>query len=169
MAYDLLLQETAPSWLYAVKRGATTIWESWEGIKEDGTPQLSLNHYSYGAVGEWLYQVVAGLNPGAPGYKRIIFQPRPGGGLTHAGVTYQSLYGEIASWWQLQDGIFTLTVTVPSNTTASVHLPGSAGAEVKESGQPLETSEGIRQVRQESSGIIVELDSGIYTFTYPNA
>jgi alpha-L-rhamnosidase len=166
VAYDLLLQETAPSWLYAVKRGATTIWESWEGIKEDGTPQLSLNHYSYGSVGEWLYQVVAGLNPGAPGYKQIIFQPCPGGGLTHAGVTYQSLYGEIASWWQLQDGTFTLTVTVPPNTTASVHLLGSAGTEVKECGQPLETSEGIKQVHQESSGIIVEIDSGTYTFTY---
>jgi alpha-L-rhamnosidase len=81
-------------------------------------------------------------------------------------VTYQSLYGEIASWWQLQDGTFTLTVTVPPNTTASVHLLGSAGTEVKECGQPLETSEGIKQVHQESSGIIVEIDSGTYTFTY---
>ena len=69
VAYALLKQDTIPSWLYEVKKGATTIWEDWDGIGEDGIPHGSLNHYSKGAVGSWLYQVVAGIEPGTPGYK----------------------------------------------------------------------------------------------------
>jgi alpha-L-rhamnosidase len=97
IAYALLKQDTIPSWLYEVKKGATTIWEDWGGIGEDGTPKGSLNHYAKGAVGSWLYQVVAGIEPGAPGYKHIRFRPRPGGGLTTAMARYHSLYGEIIS------------------------------------------------------------------------
>ena len=76
VAYALLKQDTIPSWLYEVKKGATTIWEDWDGIGEDGTPHGSLNHYSKGAVGSWLYQVVAGIELGTPGYKHIRFRPR---------------------------------------------------------------------------------------------
>jgi len=96
VAYALLKQDTIPSWLYEVKKGATTIWEDRDGIGEDGIPHGSLNHYSKGAVGSWLYQVVAGIEPGTPGYKHIRFRPRPGGGLTAASARYHSLYGEIA-------------------------------------------------------------------------
>lgn len=164
MAYDLLKQETTPSWLFAVKKGATTIWESWEGMEEDGTPHLSLNHYAYGAIGSWLYQVVAGIEIGSPGYKHIIFQPQPGGGLTHAQATYRSLYGEIASQWHLHDGMFTLTVTVPPNTSATVRLPAGSGKGVTESGHELSIGEGIKKVRREGSTTLVEVGAGTYTF-----
>ena len=165
VAYALLKQETSPSWLYAVKKGATTIWESWNGIDEKGNPHNSLNHYSYGAVGSWLYQVVAGLELGAPGYKHILFQPQPGGGLSAASATYQSLYGEIATRWQIEDHTFQLTVTVPVNTTATVVIPVTLGRQVTERGQELATVEGVTQVRQEQDATLIEVGSGTYTFT----
>lgn len=167
VAYDLLKQESVPSWLYEVKKGATTIWEAWDGIGEDGTPNQSLNNDAFGAIGSWLYQVVAGIEIGAPGYKHIIFQPRPGGGLTFAHATYHSLYGEIASGWQLADGTFMLIVTLPPNTSATVRLPGAVSERVTEGGQTLNVVEGVRQVRQEGNTTVIEVGSGTYTFAYP--
>ena len=105
VAYELLNQEDYPSWLYPVKQGATTIWERWDGIKPDGSFQdasmNSFNHYAYGAIGDWLYQVVAGIeiDPNVPGYKRVLIQPQPGGGLTYASASFDSLYGRIESKW----------------------------------------------------------------------
>ena len=90
VAYRLLNREEYPSWLYPVKQGATTIWERWDGQKPDGSFQdagmNSFNHYAYGAIGEWMYRVVAGLelDPREPGYKHVLVQPQPGGGLTSA-------------------------------------------------------------------------------------
>jgi alpha-L-rhamnosidase len=165
VAYALLKQETRPSWLYAVNKGATTIWESWDGIDEEGNAHNSLNHYAYGAVGSWLYQVVAGIELEAPGYKHIRFQPQPGGGLTAASATYQSLYGEIVSSWRIEDEQFTLTVTVPANTTATVVIPTRLGRQVTEGGQGLETVAGVTQVRQEQEATLIEVGSGTYTFT----
>jgi hypothetical protein len=156
-----------PSWLYEVKKGATTMWEAWDGIGEDGTPKGSLNHYSKGAVGSWLYQVVAGIEPGTPGYKHMCFQPRPGGSLTAASARYHSLYGEIASSWQMRDGRFTLTITVPANTTATVFLPGAEARQVTERGQVVETVEGVIQVSQEQEATVIEVGSGTYVFAYP--
>jgi alpha-L-rhamnosidase len=165
LAYALLKQDTQPSWLYAIKKGATTIWESWNGIDEEGNPHNSLNHYSYGAIGNWLYQVVAGIAPGLPGYRHILFQPQPGGGLTAAEATYQSLYGEIASRWKIEDGTFLLTITVPANTTAAVAIPAAMGRQVTEQGQALEVAEGVTGVRQEQEATFIEVGSGTYTFS----
>jgi alpha-L-rhamnosidase len=167
VAYALLKQDTIPSWLYEVKKGATTIWEDWDGIGENGTPKGSLNHYSKGAVGSWLYQVVAGIELGTPGYKHIRFRPRPGGGLTAASARYHSLYGETASSWQMRDGTFTLTITVPANTTATVFLPGAEVRQVTEGGQVVETAEGVIQVSQEQEVTVIEVGSGTYAFAYP--
>src|ERR1700750_2019399 len=101
MAYTLLNQKTWPSWLYAVTQGATTIWERWDGWTHDRgfqTPEMnSYNHYAYGAIGEWLYGTVAGidLDPARPGYKHIVVHPRPGGGLTRAKASLRSVHGLI--------------------------------------------------------------------------
>ncbi|MDF1514390.1 MAG: family 78 glycoside hydrolase catalytic domain, partial [Anaerolineae bacterium] len=103
-AYQLLNMETYPSWLYMILNGATTMWERWDaytieqGIHDPG--MNSFNHYAYGAIAEWLYRVVGGIDTAAPGYKHIVLQPQPGGGYTHAAATYQSLHGEIRSSWQ---------------------------------------------------------------------
>jgi alpha-L-rhamnosidase len=167
LAYALLVQDTIPSWLYAVTKGATTIWESWEGVKEDGSLFGSLNHYSYGAVGSWLYQVVAGIEIGAPGYEEIRIQPRPGGGLTYARATYESMHGPIVSGWEIKDGMLRLSVTIPPNTRATVRLPGATLDEVQEGDVPLEQAEGIRSAEQVAAAVEVQLGAGQYVFGYP--
>lgn len=128
-AYDLLLKDDFPSWLYQVKMGATTIWEHWDGIKPDGTMwsanMNSFNHYAYGAIGEWMYKVIVGINQdfGAAGYKSIVIKPKPGRGLTHAKGSLQTVYGEISVEWSINDGKFFLSLRIPHNTIAKVILP----------------------------------------------
>jgi alpha-L-rhamnosidase len=128
-AYMLLNRQEYPSWLYPVTKGATTIWERWDGIKEDGTFQdpgmNSFNHYAYGAIGMWMYSVVAGigLDEAQPAYKHIFIAPRPGGGLTYAKASVDSVYGKVSTAWELVDGKFKLKVEVPPNTTATVTMP----------------------------------------------
>ncbi|MFJ3455475.1 glycoside hydrolase family 78 protein [Scandinavium goeteborgense] len=128
-AWALLLKDDFPSWLYQVKAGATTIWEHWDGIKPDGSmwsPDMnSFNHYAYGAVGEWLYRTVAGIEADetAPGFKHVVISPLPGGGLSWMDARYQSIYGDIAVNWQAKKGRVVLTFRVPANTTATVKLP----------------------------------------------
>jgi len=172
VAYDLLNQETYPSWLYPVKRGATTIWERWDGIKSDSTFQdagmNSFNHYAYGAIGEWLYRVVAGLevDPAEPGYKHVLVQPQPGGGFTHARAALNTMYGEVASAWEFAEGQFSLDVTVPPNTHATVRLPYATLAGVTESGQALDAADGITNAVQDGEAVVVEVGSGSYRFAY---
>jgi len=172
VAYDLLNQDTYPSWLYPVKTGATTIWERWDGIRPDGSFQdagmNSFNHYAYGAVGEWLYRVVAGLDadPEEPGYKHVRIQPQPGGGFTYARAALNTMYGRAASAWELVDGQFRLDVTVPPNTHATVRLPHASLAQVTESGQALGAAHGIARAFQEGEAVIVEVGSGRYRFAY---
>jgi alpha-L-rhamnosidase len=123
VAYDLLLQDSPPSWLAMVDRGATTVWEEWEGLDEDGVPHASLNHYSKGAVVSFLHRYVAGIDIEEPGYRRFRVEPRPGGGITWAEAAHDSPYGRIGSSWRIADGTFTLRVTVPPGTRAAVRLP----------------------------------------------
>lgn len=131
MAYRLLLQDTYPSWLYPVKEGATTIWERWDGIRPDGTfedaSMNSYNHYAYGAIGDWMYSNITGIQPGAPGYKKIIIKPIMGGKLTWADATYECPYGKISVDWAIEAGKLTMRVTVPQNTTADIYVPDAAG------------------------------------------
>ena len=175
VAYKLLNQEEYPSWLYPVKRGATTIWERWDGIKPDGSFQdagmNSFNHYAYGAIGDWLYRVVAGIDtdPDAPGYKRVLIQPQPGGGLTSAEATLDSMYGRIASKWTLDNEVFQLEVTIPPNSEGVVHLPVQATGNIREGGQPLEQVEGISDMQQEGEKTILTLGSGRYRFVVSQA
>jgi len=136
VAYDLLMQDTWPSWLYPVKTGATTIWEKWDAIKPDGTvTATSYNHYAYGAVGDWLYRTVAGIDLDSAGYRHIIIRPQPGGGLTWAKATYPCPYGRIVSSWQIIGNEFILEVEIPSGVGASIHLPGRNEAREVKSGK----------------------------------
>lgn len=169
VAYDLLEQTTRPSWLYAVTRGATTIWELWDGVKEDGSVGGSLNHYAYGAVGSFLYEVVAGIapDPEHPGYKHFVIHPRPGGSLTHARASHRSPYGEISVSWKLENGRMSLEIGVPPNTTAMVRLPEATLEDVRESGSSLRNTEGLEDARQEGSEVVATAVSGSYRFEYP--
>jgi alpha-L-rhamnosidase len=130
VAFDLLFQDTPPSWLHMIDQGATTIWEHWEPLETGG--QGSLNHYSKGAVISFLHRYVAGLrpDPAVPAWRRFRVEPVPGGGINRAEATFDSLHGRICSAWELHDGVLTLEMTVPSGTAATVALPDGSTYEV---------------------------------------
>jgi len=120
-AYKMAENRQRPGWLYEVEKGATTIWENWNGIDDHGVPKDSFNHYAFGAVTGWYFSRVAGITPLEPGYKRLRIKPVPGGSLTYAECSYKSAAGLIASSWKLEGSGFTLDVTVP--VEAEIHLP----------------------------------------------
>jgi len=168
VAYRLLLQDTFPSWGYSIKNGATTIWERWDGWTEEKGFQdpgmNSFNHYAFGSVGMWLFGTVAGIDTEEPGYKRIRIAPKPGGGLTYAKASYDSMYGQVASSWKIDGKRFTLKVTIPVNTTATVIVPAARPQAVTESGKPAAQSQGVRLVRTEPGQGVFEVCSGTYEF-----
>ncbi len=170
VAYQLLNQENYPSWLYPVKQGATTIWERWDGIKPDGSFQdasmNSFNHYAYGAIGDWLYRVVAGIeiDPAAPAYKRILIQPQLDASLTYANASLDSMYGRIESKWKIEAGRYHLTVTIPANTEGVVRIETDSAEKITEQGQPLSEVEGIRAIRQDGDAVYITIGSGRYEF-----
>lgn len=173
VAYRLLNNDTYPSWGYSIRQGATTIWERWDGWTETKGFQdpgmNSFNHYSLGSVGEWMYASVAGidLDPNQPAYKHSILHPHPGGGLTYARATYDSIHGRIVSDWKLENGQFVYHVTVPANTTATVYVPTQSGEQVTEGGKPANKAEGVTFARMENGCAVYEVGSGAYTFTAP--
>jgi len=172
MAYTLLLQDTYPSWLYPVKKGATTIWERWDGIKADGEMQSptmnSFNHYSYGAIGDWMYRVMAGINTDQKetGYKKIIIAPHPGGNLTMVNANLETVYGHVNSEWQINNNVMNMTVTIPANSTAEVVLPKAAQTDVTEGGKPVKDVDAISNIKKEGADLKLDLGSGTYHFQY---
>lgn len=127
LAGTIFLKEDYPSWLYAVKKGATTIWERWNSVMPDGSfdesGMNSLNHYAYGSIGDWMYEKLAGINPVSPGYKEILIKPILIKGITSVDASFDSVYGVIRSAWSCKEGKITVDVTIPANTTAEVILP----------------------------------------------
>jgi alpha-L-rhamnosidase len=170
IAYALLEQKTFPSWLYPVTQGATTIWERWDGWRHDKgfqDPRMnSFNHYAYGAIGDWLYRVAAGIevDPAQPGYKHIILNPHPGGSLTTARASLESLYGPIVSDWRAENGVFDWHITVPPNTTATAYIPATASSRVTEGGKPAHEASGITVLEQLDSRIVYRVAPGEYHF-----
>jgi alpha-L-rhamnosidase len=170
VAYRLLNREAYPSWLYPVKQGATTIWERWDGLKPDGTFQdpgmNSFNHYAYGAIGDWMYRVVAGLDTAAngPGYKHILIQPRPGGGLTSARAALETMYGRAESSWKLFGSRFELKAVIPPNARGTITIPAAMLERVTESGKPLKEAPGLTSPRQQGGDVVVEAGAGEYHF-----
>lgn len=171
VAYTLLMQESYPSWLYPVKMGATTIWERWNGIRPDSTfepaSMNSFNHYAYGAIGDWMYRVVAGLDTydDAPGYKHIKIQPQIGGGLTHASASLQTYYGKASSGWKIDGDKVVLDIEIPANTKATVILPVSNADLIKENGMSL--SKDIKVGNGDKGNIELKMGSGKYHFEIP--
>lgn len=126
-AYRLLQQTEAPSWLYAVRMGATTIWERWDSMLPDGSlnpgEMTSFNHYALGAVAHWMHEVIGGLRAVEPGYRRVRIAPRPGGGIRSAAVEHESPWGRIAvSWATRADGVVEVSSTIPEGVVAELDL-----------------------------------------------
>ena len=161
-AYELLLKEDFPSWLFQVKMGATTVWEHLDGMKPDGTmwsaDMNSFNHYAYGAVLEWVVRVAAGLeiDEKKPGYKHSVIYPRFGGGLSYLKAKYESIYGTVKSFWEVEGNTTILHVAVPANTTATLCLDGAE--EVVE-------ADGLEFVKADGC-MTAEAGSGEYTVTF---
>jgi alpha-L-rhamnosidase len=171
VAYKLLLQDTYPSWLYPVKMGATTIWERWDGQKPDSSfenPGMnSFNHYSYGAIGDWMYRRMVGLDTyeDGVGYKHIKIQPHIGGGFTSANAKFQTYYGQLSNEWKINNDEITMNVEVPGNTIADVFVPAANAANVSESGRPLSSTSDIKVVGSADGYVQLQLGSGVYHFT----
>lgn len=136
LAYTLLLKDDFPSWGYPIRQGATTMWERWDSWHHErgfqSTGMNSFNHYAYGAVGAWMYHVIAGIesDPEAPGYRRVIVRPQPGGGLTWARASLITPQGKLAVAWRCRGTRMTLDVSIPPNTHATVYLPGQRAVRV---------------------------------------
>ena len=170
LAYTLLLQETYPSWLYPVKMGATTIWERWDGIKPDSTFQTpgmnSFNHYAYGAIGDWMYRVAAGLDTeeSAPGYKGITVKPLIGKGLNSADASLETPYGKARSAWKKESGRIEFMVEIPANTTSTISIPAKNSGLVTESGKSIENAPGLQVLDTNGGFVRVRAGSGTYQF-----
>lgn len=164
-AYELLLKEDFPSWLYQVRQGATTIWEHWDGIRPDGSmwsPDMnSFNHYAYGSVAEWLYRAAAGIDTSieAPGFKKAVIAPHIGGGLEYVKSSYESVYGQIRCNWKTDGHTVTLDIQIPCNTTADIRLTGAAEV-IDAGGLTFEKAVPDAHTRTASAG------SGIYRIIY---
>jgi alpha-L-rhamnosidase len=137
LMYEILFKETYPSWFYSINQGATTMWERWNSYsKKDGyNPQSmnSLNHYAYGAIGQWMYERIAGISALEPGYKKIRIAPIPNTKfLTSASASVNTVYGKASSSWKIENNMFHLEIVIPPNTTADIYLPSSSKSKKQE-------------------------------------
>jgi alpha-L-rhamnosidase len=160
VAFRIATQTTYPSWGHWIAQGATTLWESWDGIN-------SRNHIMFGDVGAWFYKALAGINPDPehPGFKHTIIRPQPVGDLRWASAEHHSMYGTIRSSWKKEHGRFTLRVEIPVNTDATVHIPATGPETVQESNRLASKAEGVRFLRVEDGHCVYAVDSGKYSFT----
>lgn len=147
-AYAMLLRREAPSWLYQVERGATTVWERWDALRPDGSihpgdmetgeGMLSFNHYAYGAVIDWVYRTVAGIAPVAerPGYREVRVAPRPTAAITEVSAHVRTALGVVAIEWHLSTGVLTIELRVPFGAEAVLDLPVGPDSAATVGGRP---------------------------------
>ena len=164
VAYRLLLQEDCPGWLYQIKMGATTVWERWNSIREDGSipdnGMNSFNHYAYGSIGDWLYRSAVGIQEAAPAYKRIVIKPHTGGNFDYMNASTITPYGKVSASWKAKENILTeLAVEIPFNTTAEVYVPAASVEAVS-----------VDDASVKASGVVggyvkFSIGSGKYSFT----
>ncbi len=179
LATFLLQSHEFPSWGYEIDQGATSIWERWDSYtRQDGfgrhnAAMNSFSHYAFGAVNEWMFRVLAGMDAAEPGYAKIAIRPTPpapGSNAMHRPIdwvkaSYDSIRGLIRSEWKLADGLFELHVSIPANTTAVVYLPTDDSDSIRESGQPLDGNADARLLRMENDRAVLAIGSGDYQFT----
>lgn len=171
LAMQLLLNEDYPSWGFPISMGATTMWERWNSIQPNGefgpVDMNSFNHYAYGAVGDWMFGKLGGIQMVEPGYKLSRIAPLIGaGGLTRGHCSQQTPYGTLASEWEVSETGNILNVEVPVNTTSILHVPQSAGVAVLESGVPAANAPGVRFLHTEGNANVYSLGSGTYAFSW---
>ena len=169
LMYRILFKETYPSWFYSINQGATTMWERWNSFsKKDGyNPQSmnSLNHYAYGAVGQWMYERIAGLAALAPGYKKIRIAPIPNTKfLTSASASVNTPYGKVSSSWNIENNVFYLETTIPPNTTAEISIPYGTIDNLLVNGSAFENNSDLKSEILEDALIKILAKPGVYKF-----
>jgi alpha-L-rhamnosidase len=164
--YRIAIQSTYPGWGYMVERGATTIWELWNGDTADPAMNSGNHVMQIGDLAVWMYEYLAGIrsDPEAPGFRHIVIRPYPAGDLTTVKASHKTPYGTIVSAWIRSEGRFDLEVTIPPNTTATVWLPAKEAAGVQESGAPAASGRGVRFLRMDSGAAVFVVESGAYSF-----
>ena len=160
-AYAIANQRDYPGWGYMLKKGATTLWETW--AYPDNAP--SQNHPMFGSISEWFYRSLLGINAASPAFKKIIIKPQPVTDLRWAKGSYESMYGTIASDWKKEGNRFTLAVSVPVNTTAEVWIPAASFSEMQEGDKEIQQVRDIKLLREENGYAVVMVGSGNYKFT----
>ncbi|WP_405290917.1 family 78 glycoside hydrolase catalytic domain [Algibacter sp. Ld11] len=168
LVYKLLFNETYPSWFYSINQGATTIWERWNSYsKTEGYNPMSmnsLNHYAYGAIGEWMYERVGAIAPFEPGYKAIRIAPVPGGPLTSASASLNTPYGKVASSWEIENNDFKLEVVIPPNTTAKIVIPANTQKELLVNGLAFKENLNLKLINTSTNTFQVMAQPGTYQF-----
>lgn len=175
LAVRLLQNRRYPSWGFEVVNGATTIWERWNSYtKENGfvAGMNSFSHYSFGAVCEWMFQSLAGIDTNEAGYKHIILRPAPPSAdsnpenkpIDWVKAEYDSIRGRIESSWKQMSDRFEYKVTVPANTMGLLHMPAKSTDDIMESGQKIQDAEGVKVIGKKDDRILIELTSGRYYF-----
>jgi hypothetical protein len=159
--FDLNNQSDKPGYGFQLKKGATSLTEAWDARR--GSSQ---NHFMLGQIQEWFYHDVAGIggDPAGPGFKKIIIRPQPVGDLTWARADYDSIRGKITSDWKRAGRKFTLRVTIPANTTATVFIPAPPAETVTEGGISATQSDGVKFLWMENDCAVYEIESGAYAF-----
>jgi alpha-L-rhamnosidase len=180
LALELLQSRKFPSWGFEVENGATTIWERWNSYtKENGfggkqnAEMNSFSHYAFGAVGEWMFSQLAGIDTDGPGYERIIIRPSPPKPGYHSEnrpidwvkAHHDSIRGRIVSNWKLTKGRFELETTLPAITSGTVYLPTESVESIRESGKPLAKAKGVKFLRSENGFAVLAVASGTYRFS----
>ncbi len=164
LAYTIATQTTYPSWGYMISKGATTIWELWNGDTADSGMNSRNIVMLIGDLNIWLHEYLAGIRPAAPGFKKIIIKPEPVGDLTWAKANYDSIRGRISSEWHQSAGQFDLRVTIPANTTATIYLPAKDVDSIAEGGLALTKISGVKSSKMEADRAVLEVGSGDYHF-----
>lgn len=166
VAYTIASKKTYPSWGYMIEKGATTIWELWNG--DTANPAMnSHNHVMLvGDLGIWFFECLAGIktDPQHPGFKHIILRPRPVGDLDFVKASYNSMHGTIVSEWEIEENTFNWNVTIPTSTTATIYVPANDANSISESGKPAAQAEEVTFIRMEDGTAVFEIGSGNYTF-----
>jgi len=166
VAYQIATQKTYPGWGYMIQKGATTVWELWNGDTADPAMNSGNHVMQIGDLGIWLYEYLGGIrsDPAQPGFKHAIIRPYPVGDLNFVKASHRSMYGLLATHWKRDAGRLTLDVTVPPNTTATVYVPAKDAASVTESGQPAATASNVKFLRMDAGAAVFEIGSGTYAF-----
>jgi alpha-L-rhamnosidase len=179
LAVQLFQSRKFPSWGYEIEQGATTIWERWNSYTKDngfgGEQNASMNsfaHYAFGAVGEWMFFQLAGIDSDLPSYKHIIIKPTPPGYRSNperepirwVKAHYDSIRGRIISNWRISGDKFELETGIPPNTSATVYLPTRTAAGITEGGRPLNQGKGIQFLGLRGDRVAMEIEPGTYKF-----